>query len=65
VGQFHANDEVADNGGGYDQQSGKIGLAVSNLTPNARQQFNVPDHVHGIIVQNVRPTSLADDAGIL
>jgi serine protease Do len=64
VGQFHANNEVADNSGSDDQQGGKIGLAVSNLTPDARQQFNVPDHVHGVVVQNVRPASPADDAGI-
>ena len=44
--------------------SGKIGLAVGDLTPEARQQFNVPDQVHGVVVQNVRPGSPADEAGI-
>jgi len=64
VGQFHGNSEVASNGGDNDHPSGKIGLDVSDLTPDARQQFSVPDHVHGVVVQNVRPGSPADDAGI-
>jgi serine protease Do len=64
VGQFHGNSELASNDGEEDQPNGKIGLAVSNLTPEARQQFNVPEQVHGVVVQNVRPASPADDAGI-
>ncbi len=64
VGQFHGNSEVAGNEGGDNQPNGKIGLEVSNLTQQARQQFNVPDRVHGVVVQNVRPGSPADDAGI-
>ena len=64
VGQFHGNGEVASNDSPDGPQSGKLGLAVSNLTPESRQQFNVPDQVHGVVVQNVRPASPADDAGI-
>jgi serine protease Do len=64
VGEFHAKNEVAtadhDSGG----QGGKLGLAVSDLTPDLRQQANVPDDVHGVLVNNVRPGSAADDAGI-
>ena len=29
-----------------------------------RQQFNVPERVHGAAIQNVRPGSPADDAGL-
>ena len=64
VGEFHGNSEVAGNGRDDEQPNGKVGLEVGNLTPEARQQFNVPDHVHGVVVQNVRPASPADDAGI-
>jgi serine protease Do len=64
VGQFHGDSEVASSEGGDSQPGGKIGLAVSNLTDEARQQNNVPDHVHGVVVENVRPGSPADDAGI-
>jgi serine protease Do len=64
VGEFHGNKEVADNDSQDGPQSGKIGLAVANLTPDVRQQFDVPDQVRGVVVQNVRPASPADDAGI-
>jgi serine protease Do len=68
VGQFHGNSEVASNDSSDEQGSGaktgKLGLAVSNLTADARQQINAPDQLHGVIVQSVRPASPADDAGI-
>ncbi len=64
VGEFH-NDksEVAENSGSGEQR-GKLGLAVANLTPDLRQQFNVPERVHGAVIQSVRPGSPADDAGL-
>jgi serine protease Do len=64
VGQFHGNSEVADNASEDGQPNGKLGLEVGNLTAEARQQFNVPEQVHGVVVQNVRSGSPADDAGI-
>jgi len=64
VGQFHGNTEVASNDGQDGPQSGKLGLAVSDLTPDARQQVNAPDQVHGVVVESVRPASPADEAGI-
>ena len=62
VGQFHAGDtQVAGNDEqGEKSNSGKLGLAVSNLTPEARQQLEVPEGVQGVVVQNVRPASPAD-----
>ena len=64
VGQYHAKGEEASNGGANGKQKGKIGLAVADLNDQARQQFNVPDQIHGVIVQDVRPGSPAEDAGI-
>src|ERR1017187_908043 len=64
VGQFHGNTEEASNEGDDSPKSGKLGLAVADLTPEARQQANVPDHVHGVVVHNVRPASPAEEAGI-
>ena len=46
------------------QQKGKIGLAVADLNGQMRQQFNVPENVHGVVVQQVRPASPAEDAGL-
>ena len=65
VGEFHANGkEEAGNDGPEGSQKGKLGLAVADLTSDARQQANVPDSVHGVIVEQVRPGSAAEDAGI-
>jgi len=66
VGQFHANTEVAsnDSSDGTGEKTGKLGLSVSNLTADARQQINAPDQLHGVVVQSVRPASPADDAGL-
>ena len=63
VGEYHApGQQMAANDGNGAPQSGKLGLAVADLTANERQQMNVPDDVHGAVVQNVRPGSPADDA---
>ncbi|KAA6463055.1 Do family serine endopeptidase [Acidobacteria bacterium AB60] len=64
VGQFRAKSEMASNDSGGSHQKGKIGVAVANLDDQARQQFNVPDSVKGVVVQQVRPGSPADDAGL-
>ncbi len=67
VGQFHGGTEVASNDSEDDSngaKTGKLGLAVSNLTADARQQLNAPDHLKGVVVESVRPASPADEAGI-
>jgi serine protease Do len=55
--------ELADDSNGA-PQSGKLGLAVGDLTQDVRQQLQVPASVHGAVIQNVRPASPADDAGL-
>ncbi len=66
VGEFHADaQQMAENDGSGAPNSakpGKLGLAVADLTADTRQQLNVPDNVHGAVVENVRPGSPADDA---
>ena len=64
VGEFHKEAEEAANGASGDHQHGKLGLAVANLTPDLRQQFNIPTQVKGAAIENVRPASPADDAGL-
>lgn len=65
VGEFHGNKtEVAENDGNGQSQGGKLGLAVDNLTPDVRQQFNVPANVKGAAIETVRPGSAAEDAGL-
>jgi serine protease Do len=65
VGEFHKDSsEAASNDGPGAEQKGRLGLAVANLTPDLRQQFNVPDRVKGAVIQAVRPGSAAEDAGL-
>ena len=66
VGEFHGNSQVAsaDEGNAQPGKTGKLGLAVQDLTQDARQQLNVPSQVNGAVIQNVRPASPAEDAGL-
>jgi serine protease Do len=65
VGEFHnQNAEEAGNGGNGQGNNGKLGLALADLTPDVRQQLNVPEQVHGAAIQDVRPGSPADNAGL-
>jgi len=40
------------------------GVAVSDLNPQARRQFGLPDHVRGAVVTEVKPGSAAAEAGL-
>ncbi|MGP8252292.1 MAG: trypsin-like peptidase domain-containing protein [Terracidiphilus sp.] len=65
VGEFHAKQvEEASNAGAGGSQGGKLGVALNELTPDVRQQYNIPDRVKGAAIGNVRPGSAADDAGL-
>ena len=64
VGEFKGEKQVADNDGNGSQQRGKLGLAFGDLTPDMRQQMNIPSQVKGAAVQSVRPASPAEDAGL-
>ncbi len=43
---------------------GSIGVALSGLTPDLRQQLGLDDGVKGVVVRQVKPGSPADQAGI-
>ena len=64
VGEFHGDKEIADNSDGSSGHGGKLGLAVDNLTPELRQQLNIPPQINGAAIQNVKPGSPAEDAGL-
>ncbi len=66
VGNYDAkNAEVAANDGdGASQNNGKLGVAVGDVTADIRQQLNLPDNLHGAVVENVRPASPAEDAAL-
>ena len=64
LGEFHSGAQLADNSSSPGGQKGKLGLAVNDLTPDLRQQLSVPSNVQGVAVEQVRPESPADDAGL-
>jgi serine protease Do len=68
VGEYNAKDKVASNDGddnnGSPSQQGKLGLAMSDVTPDIRQQLNLPDNIKGAAIASVRPGSPAEDAGL-
>jgi serine protease Do len=66
VGEYHGNSQVADNdeANGTTGHGGKLGLAMSDITPDVRQQLNLPNDVKGAAIQSVRPGSPAEDAGL-
>jgi serine protease Do len=58
------NEQTASNdtqGGGH---HGQIGLALAPLSPDMRNQLDVPDGTKGAVVQGVQPGSPAEAAGL-
>jgi serine protease Do len=63
VGEYHKDQEVAT---AANEESGhpRLGIAISDLTPDVRQQLNLPQDVKGVAVAQVQPGSPAEDAGL-
>jgi serine protease Do len=63
VGEYHKDTEVAAAAG---DESGhpRLGIAISDLNPDVRQQLNLPSQVQGVAVAQVQPGSPAEDAGL-
>ncbi len=64
LGEFKSGNEVADASSEDSKQQGKLGLTVDDLTPDIRQQLSVPTRIQGVAVDNVRPASPAEEAGL-
>ncbi len=63
VGEYHKDQEVA---AAASEETGhaRLGIAISDLTPEVRQQLNLPSQVEGVAVAQVQPASPAEDAGL-
>jgi serine protease Do len=63
VGEYHKEQEVA---AATSDESGhaRLGISISDLTPEIRQQLNLPSEVQGVAVAQVQPASPAEDAGL-
>jgi serine protease Do len=64
LGEYHGNGERASSDAGEGSNKGRIGVRVGDLNDDVRRQFNVPADVKGVVVEDVRPGSPADDAGL-
>jgi serine protease Do len=62
VGQMPTED-VADASGGPEHQA-QLGLALGPITPENRDQLNLPNDTHGVVISGVRQGSPADQAGL-
>jgi serine protease Do len=49
---------------GGERGKGRWGLSLADLTPDARNQVDVQPSVHGALVEDVKPGSPADNAGL-
>ncbi|MGB6401405.1 MAG: Do family serine endopeptidase, partial [Candidatus Sulfotelmatobacter sp.] len=47
-----------------DHEKGRWGLSLGDLSPDARDQMQIPSTVRGAVVQDVQPGSPADNAGL-
>ncbi|MCG6963112.1 MAG: Do family serine endopeptidase [Acidobacteria bacterium] len=56
-----ANTEPAQEQGGL---SDRLGITVSNLTPQLRQMYSIDDSVNGVVITKVKPMSAAGDNGL-
>jgi serine protease Do len=63
VGEYHKEQEVA-SAAGPEAGHPRLGIAISDLTPDIRQQLNLPSQVQGVAVAQVQPGSPAEDAGL-
>jgi serine protease Do len=66
VGQMPSGRELASNDdNGQEQQSrARVGVALAPITPDLRDQLNLPGGEKGAVVAQVQPGSPADQAGI-
>jgi serine protease Do len=63
VGEYHKDTEVAE---AAKDETGhaRLGIAISDLTPDVRQQLHLDSDVQGVAVAQVQPGSPAEDAGL-
>ena len=67
IGQMPEQDQMAALSGDEQPQESdapKLGLMLSQLTPEAREQFELPDDAEGVLVTDVQPGSPAAEKGL-
>lgn len=64
LGEYHGGQQVEDNSEASSEKGVRLGVSISDLTDDVRGQLNIPSGVHGVVIQDVKPGSPADDAGL-
>jgi serine protease Do len=65
VKELPGTEHLAKNDNGHDEDTGTLnGVAVGDLDNNARQQFDLPNTVKGVVVTEVDPNSAPAEAGL-
>ena len=65
VKELPGTEHLAKNDSHHDEDSGTLnGVTVSDLDANARQQFDLPGNVKGVVVTEVDPNSPSAEAGL-
>ena len=65
VKELPGADQVARNDHHQAEDNGTLnGVTVADLDSHARQQFNLPAHVKGVVVTEVEPNSASAEAGL-
>jgi serine protease Do len=59
-----SSDQATGRVGSSPQGSPSLGVGLQALTPNVRQQLSVPDSVKGAVIAEVKPGSVAEQAGL-
>jgi serine protease Do len=58
-----SRDKVVD-AGSTERGKGRWGIGLADLNPDLREQLQAPSDIHGAVIENVRPGSPADNAGL-
>jgi serine protease Do len=65
VKQLPGTEQLAQNNTDNSKDTGTLnGVGVSNVDPQIRQQYNLPDTVKGAVITEVKPDSAAAEAGL-
>lgn len=64
VGEFKESAVQEDDATEHARNGTALGIGVTELTPELREQLQIPDSITGVVVRSVRPGSPAEDAGL-
>ncbi len=64
VDAAHGRDSDSNGNSAREHGKARWGIGLQNVTPEMREQLQLPSEVHGIVITDVQPGSPADNAGL-